>query len=210
MPNGPTSAAKARDGSVIDTTWAVTRLSDGTSVSIGQNISERKRAEAERRQLLQRLITAQEDERRHLSRELHDNIGQYLSALLLGLESVAQRAGPADSRSQPVVVPERNNEAIRAGRTQRGAGVAADDARRSRIGSRRCRALRANGPSGTIRRIKVVFNSRRVSNLNERLPFDIEVAIYRVVQEALTNASRHSNAEDRQHHSRSATTIRCE
>ena len=44
-------------------------------------------------------------------------------------------------------------------------------------------------------RIKVVFNSSGFANPEQRLPFDIEVAIYRVVQEALTNASRHSNAE---------------
>ncbi|MBE9121377.1 PAS domain S-box protein [Tychonema sp. LEGE 07199] len=42
---------KVRDGRIIDTTWANVRLSDGRSIGIGQDISDRKRAEAELQQL---------------------------------------------------------------------------------------------------------------------------------------------------------------
>jgi PAS domain S-box-containing protein len=158
------------------------------------NITERRRNEEERQRLLQRLITAHEDERRHLSRELHDNIDQYLSALLLGLESLARIPElPTSAVNQlsylkettkqfeldvhsfalelrPTVLDELGLEAALS-------TVAREWGRRHD------------------QRIKVVFNSARFENPNERLPFDIEVAIYRVVQEALTNASRHSNAE---------------
>jgi signal transduction histidine kinase len=44
-------------------------------------------------------------------------------------------------------------------------------------------------------KIKVVFNSTGFTNTTPRLPADVEVAIYRVVQEALANVARHSNAE---------------
>ncbi|MEG5137956.1 MULTISPECIES: PAS domain-containing sensor histidine kinase [unclassified Microcoleus] len=48
---------KVRDGRIIDTTWANVRLSDGTLISIGQDISDRKRAEAELKQLNETLET---------------------------------------------------------------------------------------------------------------------------------------------------------
>ena len=186
--------AKTRDGRVIDTSWAVARLSDGTSVSIGQDISEQNRADEERRRLLQRLITAQEDERRHLSRELHDNLGQYLSALLLGLESLA-RVGdlPAAAVNQLSYLTETTKQfeldvhslalELRP-TTLDDLGLEAALSSFAREWERR-----------HDRRIKVVFNSSGFANPDKRLPFDVEVAIYRVVQEALTNASRHSNAQ---------------
>jgi len=48
---------KVRDGRIIDTTWANVRLSDGTSIGIGQDITQRKRAEAELKQLNETLET---------------------------------------------------------------------------------------------------------------------------------------------------------
>ena len=186
--------AKVRNGRMIDTAWAVARLSDGSSVSIGQDISERNRAEEERRRLLQRLITAQEDERRHLSRELHDNLGQYLSALLLGLESLARVANlPAAAVNQLSYLTETTKQfeldvhslalELRP-TTLDDLGLEAALSSFAREWERR-----------HDRRIKVVFNSSGFATPDKRLPFDVEVAIYRVVQEALTNASRHSNAQ---------------
>ncbi len=189
-----TFKAKAREGRIIDSSWAVARLSDGTSVSIGQDISERTRAEEERRRLLQRLITAQEDERRHLSRELHDNLGQYLSALLLGLESLArlQDLPPAAANKLSYLIETTKQFELDVHSlalelrptTLDDLGLEASLSSFAREWARR-----------HDQRIKVVFNSSGFANPEKRLPFDIEVAIYRVVQEALTNASRHSNAQ---------------
>lgn len=186
--------AKARDGRLLDTTWAVARLSDGASVSIGQNVTERKRAEEERRRLLQRLMTVHEDERRHLSRELHDNIGQYLSALLLGLESVArvpQLPHAAVTELSYLKETTKQFELDLHSVALELRPTTLDDLGLEAALSTLARAWAKRHDT----RIRLEFNSSGFKTPNERLSFDIGVAIYRVVQEALTNASRHSNAE---------------
>ena len=54
-------------------------------------IARRGSAEADRRELLRRLATAPEDERRHIARELHDQMGQHLAALGLGLKALEKK-----------------------------------------------------------------------------------------------------------------------
>src|SRR5215510_13376987 len=56
-------------------------------------IIKHKESEAARLELLRRLVTAQEEERRRISRELHDQTGQHLTALLLGLKTLNNSAG---------------------------------------------------------------------------------------------------------------------
>ena len=186
--------AKARDGRVLDTTWAVARLSDGTSVSIGQDVSERRRAEEERKRLLQRLMTAHEDERRYLSRELHDNLGQYLSALLLGLETLARVPDLSEAAlSQLSYLKETTKQ------FELDVHSVALELRPTTLDDLGLEAALSSFAREWAKRhqdrISVVYNSSGFANPDKRLPFDVEVAIYRVVQEALTNASRHSGAE---------------
>ena len=186
--------SKTRDGRSIDTTWAIVRLSDGSSVSIGKDITDGKRAEKERKQLLQRLITAHEDERRHLSRELHDNIGQYLSALLLGLESCARLPQlPAAALDKLSYLKETTKQ------LELDVHGVALELRPTTLDDLGLEAALSSLTREWARRheqrIKAVFNSTGFNNHAERLSSEVEVAIYRVVQEALTNVSRHSQAE---------------
>jgi PAS domain S-box-containing protein len=92
---------KVRDGRVIDAACAVVHLSDGTKIAIAQDISERKHAEEKLErstQLLQllsrRLFQTQEDERRHLARELHDEIGQALTAAKINTDMLRAAVPP--------------------------------------------------------------------------------------------------------------------
>jgi PAS domain S-box-containing protein len=88
---------KVRDGHAIDAACAVVRLSDGTKIAIAQDITERKRAAKELgeanqqlRTLSRHLFHLQEEERRHLARELHDEIGQNLTAAKINLNIIAR------------------------------------------------------------------------------------------------------------------------
>lgn len=186
--------SKARDGRVLDTAWAIARLSNGTSVCIGQDITEQKRADEDRQRLRQRLMTAHEDERRHLSRELHDNIGQYLSALLLGIESLSRVPDlPVTALNQLSYLKETTKQ------FESDVHSVALELRPTILDDLGLEAVLSSFArewgKRHDQRIKVAFNSTGFSNPNDRLPHDVEIAIYRVVQEALTNASRHSNAE---------------
>jgi PAS domain S-box-containing protein len=87
---------KVRDGRVIDAACAVVRLSEGTKIAIARDVTERKRAaeqleEANRqlRILSSQLFHIQDEERRHLARELHDEIGQALTAAKINLKIIA-------------------------------------------------------------------------------------------------------------------------
>src|SRR5262249_52486237 len=84
---------------ILDTSWAAVLLSDGTSMGFGQDVTARKQAEqaleqyATRLQALsRRLVEVQEEERRHLARELHDEVGQILTSLKFALEAGAAAA----------------------------------------------------------------------------------------------------------------------
>src|SRR5207249_7424215 len=72
-----------------------------TNGALTTEIARRERAEADRRELQQRLASAQEDERRRIARELHDQLGQHLTALGLGLKVVKDATpDPSAARDQ--------------------------------------------------------------------------------------------------------------
>ncbi len=84
-----------RDGTmrVVDFR-AVANILPGLHLSVNRDITERKRVEEELREtaaglqvLSRRLVEVQEEERRHLARELHDEIGQVLTAIGIGLQA---------------------------------------------------------------------------------------------------------------------------
>jgi signal transduction histidine kinase len=144
-------------------------------------------AEGQMRQLSQQLVKAQEDERRSLSRELHDHVGQMLTALRMEL-GTAERAraatGPAFARS----LGECKRLAETMLRTVRDLAMGLRPSMLDDFGLQpalewlvRDVARRSNI------RVDLV-----VSGELERLPDPHRTCIYRVVQEALTNCIRHA------------------
>lgn len=134
-----------------------------------------------------RALRAEEEERKRISRELHDETAQVLTALLLRLR-LAQRTGD----------PERLREALDQIRADL---VDAVDGVRRLAAGLRPPALDELGLAAAIQkyaedtcRSHDVALELDLSDLRERYPPDVELALYRIAQEALSNAARHSGA----------------
>ena len=65
-----------------------------------KQVEEIKRAEAARRLLLERVLSAREEERRRVARELHDEAGQLLASLLVGLRTLEHSKNLADAKAR--------------------------------------------------------------------------------------------------------------
>jgi PAS domain S-box-containing protein len=152
------------------------------------DIDARVRAEAERLDLLQRLIRVQEDERAHLARELHDAFGQHLTALSIDLKRL-EHALPRDGTpsllgSLQSAVSQLSAEVHRIAWALR--PMALDD-----FGLRQ--AL-TNIVGDWSARTGIACDVHWRETAGGRMSADVETAVYRAVQEALTNVSKHAHA----------------
>jgi two-component system sensor histidine kinase UhpB len=146
-----------------------------------------ERLETERRESSGRVLAAQEAERLRIARELHDEVGQTLTAVALRAEHASARA--AEDRAQLAelasIVQDSLEDVRRISRELR--PEALDDL--GLVNALIALCARAGEQSG----IRV---RRRLETPAAELPREVELAIYRVAQEALTNAMRHANASE--------------
>jgi PAS domain S-box-containing protein len=87
---------RTSQGEVIDTSWIGVTLRDGTHIRFGQDITERKRAEEALRALTEKLQAVREEERTRIAREVHDEIGQALTALGIDVAWLERRLSEPD------------------------------------------------------------------------------------------------------------------
>jgi two-component system sensor histidine kinase UhpB len=153
-------------------------------------IEERARSTAERlRSISRRLVEAQEADRRQLARELHDRVGQALAALGLNLKLVATELA---ARAEHNLT----------GRLEDCLGLVEDTvaAMRGVMGELRPQALDDYGLVAALRTYAESFTARTgikvtVSGRGKHaLPKPVELAMFRIAQEALTNVAKHSRA----------------
>lgn len=179
------------DLSVSATPWSSDEL--GTlAVSFNQMTKSLQQARAKseeseriRRSLVQELLTVQEDERQRISRLLHDSLGQRLGSLSIALSQLTRSPEAAEER-----LPELREIAVRA-----------LEQVREMSHELRPAALDALGLGAALRRHAEEYEqSTEGLSINVRMEFDdrlpgsVETTLYRVIQEALTNAVRHSRA----------------
>ena len=139
------------------------------------------------RDSLRRVVEAQELERRRLARELHDETGQALTSILLGLKALEERMGDPGSRA--------------AAEELRGLVVSTlQDVRRLAV-ELRPSALDDFGLVAALERLTDSFSQQtgiavdfQTALADERLPAEVETALYRIVQESLTNVVKHARA----------------
>lgn len=140
------------------------------------------------REASERLLTVEEDERRRIARELHDNVGQLLTALTLTLDSASTE--PVDgSQAQAHLADARHLSELALAET-RDLAERLRPARLDEIGF--IPALRdLAGRAGFPVHIEASSDTLRA----DLLAPSATIEVYRIVQEALANAARHSGAE---------------
>lgn len=151
-------------------------------------LSEQRLADARLKALTARLVDAQEEERKRVSRELHDSISQLLVSSRYGLESALSKSGEHGDIAEPI---EKSMQALD--------GAIAEVRRISR--ALRPSVLDDMGLAAAVKALGKEF--ARQSNIEVEveaeparslLTDEAKTALYRVIQEALTNVSKHSRA----------------
>jgi signal transduction histidine kinase len=157
-------------------------------MAIITDLSERKRAEATRLDLMRRLLSVEDEERRRIARELHDETGQSLTALLVGLKVIEQRTERTDVREAAERLRAVAAQTVdNVGRLARGLHPSVLDDLGLLAAARRYVADYAKGHG-----LEVDFRSEGLGT--RRLPSLIQTTMYRILQEGLTNVARHSRA----------------
>jgi signal transduction histidine kinase len=149
-----------------------------------------QRKEELQRQLLEKVIGAQEEERKRIARELHDETGQALTALAMGLAAMEEELPPGNDGIRRILVSTRDL-----------AAQTLDDTHKLMLDLRPTLlddlglvpALRWYSRN-SLERLGIEVNLE-VQGVRERLPAPMETALFRIVQEAITNVARHSKAK---------------
>ncbi|NVM21317.1 MAG: response regulator [Desulfobacterales bacterium] len=155
-----------------------------------QEIEERKRAEEQIRRLNHQLLLAQENVRQRISYELHDVVGQELSALMIGLDTFFD--------NQPEAPPEMRQRLYELSKIVRGAIAAV----RNLSHTLRSTGLDRRGlVPAVLRYCEEFFDKNRVkvdffaAGIDEsKLDFHTKINLYRVIQESLNNVKKHARA----------------
>jgi two-component system sensor histidine kinase UhpB len=143
------------------------------------------RLEAEQRESARRALMVQEGERQRVARELHDEVGQTLTGVMLQVEGLAARI-PDDLREDL----DELRETARSG---------AQDVRRI-VRSLRPEALEDLGLASALAALATAFHDQTGAPVERRLEAGLplsdeqELVFYRVAQEAITNVARHASA----------------
>jgi signal transduction histidine kinase len=139
------------------------------------------------RDALRRIVRGQELERRRLARELHDETGQALTSILLGLRAVENAGNSGDLRHAAADLRQLVVATLQ-------------DVRRLAV-QLRPKALDDFGLVPALERLVQIFAESTEIRValeaqlgNERLPAEVETTLYRIVQEALTNIVKHAEA----------------
>jgi signal transduction histidine kinase len=141
--------------------------------------------EAARTRLLEQLIQAQEEERKLIARDLHDGVGQSMASLILGIRVLRDAKNPG-------LIEDKGEDLRR---------QANDILAQVRLMSRQIHPAMLDdlGLAPALNRYAAEFAEQFPDLtvdlhciMNDRLPQAVEISLYRLIQEAMTNAARHS------------------
>jgi signal transduction histidine kinase len=182
-----------RQSASVNLARASARMSDqigpelpDSQALLAAQAADRAQAEAVRVRLLRRLVMAQEEERRRIARDLHDDLGQRLTALRLVLEGIARER--RDS-------PDRLTQALEmlAG-IDRGVDFIAWELRPAALDQLGLTKVLETYVQEWSRYAGVRANFHAAANRTGRLALEVEASVYRIAQEALNNVAKHARA----------------
>ncbi len=181
-----------RDGTLVDVDITVSPLKDDAgritgASAIARDITQRKRMEADLRQLSARILNAQDEERRRIARELHDSTVQKLALLSMNLASLQNITDPQRLRTVAQNSQDLSNQCAQ---ELRSLSYLLHPPMIEELGLASALKIYAEGFS---QRSGVALDIEVQPDF-ERLPHDMEMALFRVAQESLSNILRHSNS----------------
>ena len=191
---------RCRDGSLVPVYLSINRFRGYKGHALGMVITdlreqkrkqaaEIKQAEETRRLLLEHMLSAQEEERRRIARELHDEAGQLLTSLLVGLRTLEHARNLADVKAQGHRLREIAAQTIdEVGRLARGLHPTVLDDHGLGVALSRYASEYVKTHNITV---DLKLNELDSSNLSSA----VQIGLYRIVQEALTNVAKHSGAK---------------
>lgn len=163
---------------------------DRSRIENAQLLEELKAKEAMRLQLLEEIISAQEDERKRVARELHDETSQSLTSLMVGLKALESVA----------ILPEVREKAAGlrtlSGKILHDVHDLAFQLRPSLLDSLGLAAAIQRLAEDYAEKLGIHIDCQAVGFEGRRLPPATETALYRIVQEALTNVAKHAGAKN--------------
>ena len=163
------------------------RVAERTRELASANAQLRER-DAQRQRLLRTVITAQEDERKRIARELHDETTQSLAALAMGIEaagSAIRSGGPRPRLDEVKTLAVRTLEEVHRLILDLRPAVLDDLGLSSALRWYAERCLTSRG----------IAVRCEIAEMGRRLPTEIEVALFRMAQEVMNNIARHAEAE---------------
>jgi signal transduction histidine kinase len=178
------AAAIARHEIAEDFATRVREL-DSLAQALAKASRDLQTMNSERASLQRQLISAQEQERMRLARELHDQTGQILTAAMLEAERVDENATPAARRQ----IRQLRN---RLGDVSRILHRVAWELRPASLDELGLESALANYVSQWSEQCGIEADLICEDSVLDALPDDVRTTIYRVVQEALTNAAKHA------------------
>ena len=197
-----------RDGKAADERWHLRKngerffasgfmvaLSDGEKHigfgKIAQDLSERERgARAIReRGMLKRLVEAQEEERQRIARDLHDQLGQRLTGLRLKLEALKSNFG-----AEPAMMKAIDETQKEAKKIDDEVSFMTWELRPTALDNLGLRNALGNYVEEWSKNAGITAEFHSTRSRRARLTPEIEINLYRIAQEALNNALKHSKA----------------
>ncbi len=166
-----------------------TRELADANVSLDIELHERRDAEESIRKLLKRLVTIQEDERRRVARDLHDHVGQQITALRLTLESIKADSARGEAIKETIAEAQRITE-----RLDRDLDLFTSELRPPALDDLGLVTALEQYAAEWSRNTGVPSQFESSGLTDVRLTSELDTNLYRIAQEALNNVHKHALA----------------